>query len=56
MSAVEAEVKQKLGFDIQFDEKLFEAPPLEKLLKFRKVRKRSLKSFGKEAKQFFQIA
>ena len=53
--AVEAEVKQKLGFDIQFDEKLFEAPPLEKLLKFRKVRKRSLKSFGKEAHEFFQI-
>ena len=56
MSAVEAEVKQKLGFDIQFDEKLFEAPPLKKLLKIKKARKRSLKSFGKEAIEFFQIA
>ena len=55
VSAVEAEVKQKLGFDIQFDEKLFEAPPLKKLLKIKKARKRSLKSFGKEAKEFFQV-
>ncbi|MBT7095680.1 MAG: hypothetical protein HN936_20715 [Bacteroidetes bacterium] len=38
MSAVEAEVKSKLGFDIKLDEKLLEAPPIEDLMELKNMR------------------
>lgn len=60
MQSVEEEVKRKLGFTIRFDEELMQAPPLEKLLKIKKPRKKKpkiidLKRFSEEAKEFFQI-
>jgi hypothetical protein len=59
VQSVEEEVKRKLGFTIRFDEKLMQAPPLEKLLKIKKPRKMkpkklNTKVFWREAKEFFQ--
>ena len=38
VSAVEAEIKRKLGFDIKLDEKLIEAPPIEDLMELKNMR------------------
>ena len=38
VSAVEAEVKRKLGLTIKFDEKLIEAPPIVDLMELKQIR------------------